>query len=77
MKAGAYGPVTSYGLPTVDTAELFDLFAQESMPIAEQADEPREREMFLRLALMWAAAAQRSTGDASYLSMIDAAKKEG
>ena len=32
------------GLPTVDTAELFDLFAQESMRIAEQANEPRERE---------------------------------
>jgi hypothetical protein len=52
------------GLPTVDTAELFDLFAQESMRIAEQANEPREREMFLRLALMWAAAAHQCHGEA-------------
>jgi hypothetical protein len=64
MKAGTYAPSHHTGLPTVDTAELFDLFAQESMRIAEQANEPREREMFLRLALMWAAAAQQCHSEA-------------
>ena len=47
----------------MDLATVFDWFAQESMRIAEQAKEPREREMFLRLALMWAAAAHQCHGD--------------
>lgn len=52
--------VASYGAPTMDTAGLFEWFAQESMRAAEQAKEPRQHEMYLRLAFMWAAAAQQS-----------------
>jgi hypothetical protein len=44
----------------MDTAGLFEWFAQESMRAAEQAKEPRQHEMYLRLAFMWAAAAQHS-----------------
>ena len=44
----------------MDTAGLFEWFAQESMRAAEQAKEPRQHEMYLRLAFMWAAAAQQS-----------------
>ena len=43
----------------MDLASVFDWFAQESGRAAEQANEPMQREMFLRLALMWAAAAQQ------------------
>jgi hypothetical protein len=43
----------------MDLASVFDWFAQESGRAAEQANEPMQRDMFLRLALMWAAAAQQ------------------
>ena len=43
----------------MDLASVLDWFAQESGRAAEQANEPMQREMFLRLALMWAAAAQQ------------------
>ena len=36
----------------MDLASVFDWFAQESGRAAEQANEPMQREMFLRLALM-------------------------
>ena len=43
----------------MEIASVFEWFAQESMNAAEQANEPRQREMLLRLALMWATAAQQ------------------
>jgi hypothetical protein len=43
----------------MDVAEVYDWFAQESRLAAEQTNEPRQREMFLRLALMWATAHNR------------------
>ena len=50
---------------TMDIGGVFDWFARESMRAAEQSNEWRQREMFLRLALMWATAAQQSRKEAS------------
>jgi hypothetical protein len=72
MKVGTLDPSHHTGLPTMDTAELFDLFAQESMRIAEQTSEPRQREMFLRLALMWAAVAQQCHSEAPAMQATSA-----
>ena len=49
----------------MDLASLFAWFAQESISIAEQANEPEQRETFTRLALLWATAAQQCSGGAS------------
>jgi cytochrome c-type biogenesis protein CcmH/NrfF len=48
----------------MDIASVFEWFAQESMKDAEQAKDPRQREMFLRLASMWAAAARQCRNEA-------------
>jgi hypothetical protein len=48
----------------MDIASVFDWFAQESMNVAEQAKEPKERETLLTLAVMWATAAQQCRGEA-------------
>ena len=53
-------PVASHtGLPTMDIASVFDWFAQESMRAAELSNEPRQHDTFLKLALLWAAAARQ------------------
>jgi hypothetical protein len=39
----------------MDLVFLFDWFTNESMDAALQATERQQREMFLRLALMWGA----------------------
>jgi hypothetical protein len=49
----------------MDTAGLFEWFAQESVRIAGQAKEPRQHEMCLRLAFMWAAAGQQCRCEAA------------
>ena len=43
----------------MDLASVFDWFAQDSIRGAEQTAEHREREILLKLASQWAAAAQR------------------
>jgi hypothetical protein len=43
----------------MDVADVYDWFAQESMEAGKQATEWKQRETFLRLALMWATAAQQ------------------
>ena len=43
----------------MDIAGVFDWFAQESKQAAEQTADPRQREILLELALMWAASAER------------------
>jgi hypothetical protein len=48
----------------MDIANVFEWFAQESMNAAEQANEPRQRETLLKLALLWATAAQQCRGEA-------------
>ena len=49
----------------MDLVILFDWFATESMDAALQAAEWQQREMFLRLALMWGTAAQQCREGAS------------
>jgi hypothetical protein len=48
----------------MDIASLFAWFAQESISIAEQANEPEQRQTFTQLALLWATAAQQCSGEA-------------
>ena len=45
-------------------ASVFAWFAQESVSIADQANDPKQREMFTQLALLWATAAQQCSGGA-------------
>ena len=59
----------------MDITSVFEWFAQESVFAAELTHEPRQREIWTRLAVMWAAAAQcrpedtRAIGEmAAYLS---------
>ena len=49
----------------MDLVILFDWFTNESMDAALQATEWQQREMFLRLALMWGTAAQHCRKEAS------------
>ena len=42
----------------MDIASVFEWFAQESLLAAEVATDSVQREVWLRLALMWAAAAR-------------------
>ena len=51
----------------MDLAMIFDWFTNESMDAARQATEWSKREMYLRLALMWAAAARQCRKEASTL----------
>ena len=46
----------------MDIASVFAWFAQESIILAEQANEPKQRETFTQLALLWATAAQQCSG---------------
>jgi hypothetical protein len=48
----------------MDIASLFAWFAQESISIAEQVNEPEQRQTFTQLALLWATAAQQCSGEA-------------
>jgi hypothetical protein len=58
----------------MNIADVYDWFAQESMEAGKQATEWKQREMFMRLALMWAAAQQcRQEGSTSTLSATSSA----
>jgi hypothetical protein len=50
------------GRSPMDIASVFEWFAQESLFAAEVATDPAQRAMWVRLALLWAAAA-RPDGD--------------
>jgi hypothetical protein len=52
---------------TMDLASVFDWFAQESTSAAEQTDEPRQREMWMKLSELWGAAAHRCREEQSTL----------
>jgi hypothetical protein len=56
----------------MDLVILFDWFTNESIDAALQATEWRQREMFLRLALMWGAAAQQCRGEAPAIQSTSA-----
>jgi hypothetical protein len=45
----------------MDIASIFDWFASESMRAAGETNDLSQREKCTRLALMWAAAAQRNS----------------
>ena len=48
----------------MDLAIVFDWFVQESKQAAEQTADPREREILLKLAWMWAASAEQCRAEA-------------
>jgi hypothetical protein len=51
---------------TTDIASVFDWFTQESTSAAEQTDEPRQREIWMKLSSeLWGAAAQRCRDERS------------
>jgi hypothetical protein len=52
----------------MDIARVFDWFAQDSIRAAE-TNEPTQREVWLRLALLWRTAAQRSRDEQSTLRL--------
>ena len=45
---------------TMNIASIFDWFAQDSRYAAAHADEPRQQDMWMKLAAQWAAAAIRA-----------------
>lgn len=49
----------------MNIASVFDWFARESLRAAEHTEDPRQREILLKLAVLWDAAAQRSRDEAS------------
>jgi hypothetical protein len=54
----------------MDIARVFDWFARESLHKAEETDDPRQREMFLKLVELWVGAAQQSRGGAPAQSTL-------
>ena len=58
---------------TMDIAGVFEWFAQESLLAAEVATDFVQREVWLRLALMWLAAAHRDEDARSRPSMVTSA----
>ena len=65
------------GEHATDIASVFDWFAQESGRAAEQTNESMQREMFLRLALMWETAAQQCRNEASTETQANRRSKQG
>jgi hypothetical protein len=59
-------------VPPMSTADLFNWFAHETLQAAKQTKEPREHMILLKLALHWAAAAQRSRDEAASETIDDA-----
>ena len=53
-------------MPPDDDSRLFDWFALNSKYVAEQTDDPKQREMWIRLAELWAAAARQSREEAGH-----------
>ena len=48
----------------MDIGSVFEWFAQESLLAAEVATDPVQREVWLRLAMMWLSAARRDGDEA-------------
>ena len=51
----------------MNIASIFDWFAQDSAYAAEHTDEPRQRDMWMKLAKLWASAAQRCRDETATL----------
>jgi hypothetical protein len=60
------------GCQLMNIASVFDWFASESSRAAENTDDLSQREVWSRLALLWAAAAQQSGEAPSQFSPITA-----
>ena len=43
----------------MNIASVFDWFARESLRAAEHTEDPRQRQILLKLAVLWEAAARR------------------
>jgi hypothetical protein len=43
----------------MNIASVFDWFARETLRAAEHTEDPRQREILLKLAMLWEAAARR------------------
>jgi hypothetical protein len=52
----------------MDIVSVYDWFARDCMHAAEQTDDPRRREILLKLAQLWATAAQQSRDEAGWVS---------
>jgi hypothetical protein len=48
----------------MDTASVYDWFARDCICAAQETDNPRQREIMLKLAVQWAAAAQQIRDEA-------------
>jgi hypothetical protein len=49
----------------MNIAIVFDWFARDSLRAAEETNDPRQREILVKLAALWAAAARHSRDEAS------------
>jgi hypothetical protein len=49
----------------MNIAIVFDWFARDSLRTAEETDDPKQREILVKLAALWAAAARQSRDEAS------------
>jgi hypothetical protein len=49
----------------MDITSVFDWFARDSLRKAEETDDPRQREILVKLAALWAAAARQSRDETS------------
>jgi hypothetical protein len=49
----------------MNIASVYDCFARDSMCVALQTNDPRQREIFLTLALLWAGAARQRRDEAT------------
>jgi hypothetical protein len=50
---------------TMNIASVYDWFARDCIRAAQETDNPRQREILLKLAVQWAAAAQQRRDEAS------------
>jgi hypothetical protein len=49
----------------MNIAIVFDWFARDSLRAAEETNDPRQREIFVKLPVLWASAARPSRDEAS------------
>jgi hypothetical protein len=60
----------------MDTASIYDWLARDYMHAADQTDDPRQREILLKLAVLWAAAAQQTRDERRPLARISMTFRE-
>jgi hypothetical protein len=60
----------------MDIASVYDWLARDYIHAAEQTDDPRQREILLKLAVQWDAAAQQSRDERRPLARISMTFRE-